>query len=82
MVLVGIIYRGPGRLALLIEVIQMGKHVGNFSLLVSTWFGSAVTTSDNCPSFPLTDGSGWDIILDLDASPCPLVTDLFVHEAH
>lgn len=52
---------------LLIEVIQMGRHVGKFSLLVSTWFGSAVATSDNCPSFPLTDGSGWDVILDLDA---------------
>lgn len=52
---------------LLIEVIQMGRHVGKFSLLVSTWFGSAVATSDNCPSFPLTDGRGWDVILDLDA---------------
>lgn len=66
---------------LLIEVIQMGRHVGKFSLLVSTWFGSAVATSDNCPSFPLTDVRGWDVILDLDAF-IPLIPDLFVHEAH
>lgn len=66
---------------LLIEVIQMDKQVGNFSLLVSTRLDSAVATSDNCPSFPLTNGSGWYVRLDHDAL-FPLVPDLFVHEAH